>query len=132
MRGRKPLPTALKIAKQVRAHRINYLEPKLPEEKSPPCPKHFAKGPEGYARQHWESVVPHLAKAGLVTAVDLPALEAMCQCYAVWRENPASHGAIAEWRRLASEFGMTPCSRSRIKIGGKEVDELDVFLGGAS
>jgi phage terminase small subunit len=131
MKGRKPLPTAVKIVKQVRSHRINYLEPKLPEEVDLSPPDYFDDCPFGYARIHWEAVVPALAKAGLVTVVDRPALEALCLNYAIWREDPHNTKAFGEWRKIAQEFGMTPSSRSRIKVTGPQADELDLFLGSA-
>jgi phage terminase small subunit len=129
MKGRKPLPTAVKIAKQMRADRINYLDPKLPPAVDLDHPDYFDDCPLGYARDHWDAIVPHLAKAGLIAEVDRPALEALCLNYALWREDPHNSKAFAEWRRIATEFGMTPSSRSRIRVNANQADELDIFLG---
>jgi P27 family predicted phage terminase small subunit len=89
------------------------------------------------AKKHWELVVPALVASGVATAVDGPALEAMC---ALWGELQAARrikipawdmqgkrqrqmmiaSALREWRNLAARFGLTPADRARIEVGPNE------------
>ena len=97
---------------------------------------------------------------GVLTEVDMAAFAAYCQSYARWKEAQEhidSEGSTFEtdkgyqqqtpWvgiantnqklmLQAASEFGLTPSSRSRIVAGsikGKEPeDEMEALLGGDS
>ena len=97
---------------------------------------------------------------GVLTEVDMAAFAAYCQSYARWKEAQEhidSEGSTFEtdkgyqqqtpWvgiantnqklmLQAASEFGLTPSSRSRIVAGsakGKELeDEMEALLGGDS
>jgi P27 family predicted phage terminase small subunit len=89
-------------------------------------------------------VVPALRELGLLTVVDRAALEAYCESYATWRqaqdvldrngltyatpkgeprrrpEVTIAANALKLLRAFASEFGMTPGARTRVKAPIKE------------
>jgi phage terminase small subunit len=124
VRGRKPKPTALKLLDGTRRDRINESEPAMEPGRVEP-PEHL----RGIARDHWLELAPMLAKAGLLAVADRPALELLCVTYAVTRDDPLDHKAAANYARLLTEFGMTPSSRSRIKLPGeRRKDALGEFL----
>lgn len=146
MRGRKPIPTELKKLAGNPGHRpINDLEPK-PKRDLPRCPSHLDKT----AKAMWRKLSKELHVLGVLTNIDTELLSAYCQVYSRWKnaelmlqksgevikttngnliQNPylaIANRAIEQMAKLASEFGMTPSSRSRIKINEpEELDELD-------
>ena len=90
---------------------------------------------------------------GLLTKVDIPALEAYCVAYGRWVEaekkvkelgvvvkttngnpiqNPylsAANKAMKQMRQWMSEFGLTPASRTRVTaVEAEEPDELEQLL----
>jgi P27 family predicted phage terminase small subunit len=95
------------------------------------------------ARQEWDRVAPELAAAGRLTPFDRGLLAAYCTAYALWVEavdalqrygtvmkSPNGYPvqslylSIANRQaeimiRIASEFGFTPASRSRIPTPSK-------------
>ena len=118
--GRRPLPTNT---------------PK-PQPVAPKIPRGIA--PE--ARKVWKSLGPHLERMGLLTQVDGPAFLALCSHYALMfeaikavqedgirvvdeygmvRKHPLlqvvrdNSAALRQW---ATEFGLTPSSRSRMTL----------------
>jgi P27 family predicted phage terminase small subunit len=134
MRGRRPKPTRLKLLTGNPGKRpLNEDEPR-PEMAAPPCPPEL--GP--VARDEWNRLVNELVSLGLLTNLDRAALAAYCGAYALWAEateaiqkygsmikSPTGfpiqspYLAIANRQaeimmRIASEFGFTPASRSRI------------------
>ena len=134
MRGRRPTPTRIKILTGNPGKRpLNPHEPR-PEAALPECPSELSP----LARQEWERLSAELAKLNLVTHLDRGALAAYCGAYALWAEameqvqkfgtmvkSPTGYPiqspylAIANRQaeimlRVASEFGFTPASRSRI------------------
>jgi len=90
------------------------------------------------ARREWDRLVSELAPLRVITALDRAALASYCGAYALWAEateaiqkygsmvkSPSGYPiqspyvAIANRQteimmRIASEFGLTPASRSRI------------------
>lgn len=85
------------------------------------------------ARKHWDLVVPALARAGVATAVDGPALEAMCEAWAEYKaakklkaptiremrqRQMLKSAAYREWYGIAAKFGLTPSDRAKIEAGG--------------
>lgn len=130
MRGRKPKPTALKILDGTRADRINHDEPVLPRgDLEPPD---SIDDLDGYGVEHWNELAPMLAKAGLLTEGDRPALALLCRAYARLRLDPLDDKANDLYRRMLVEFGLTPSSRSRIKATTeKPKDALAEFLAAA-
>lgn len=123
------------------------------EPKPAPCylnpPKDL--GPE--AKAIWLELAQPLYEAGILTALDASALRLLCEAQATWRKateaiqregmvytTPTSiqrpspwfriqHAAAEQILRLFSEFGMTPSSRTRVKIseGSPDPDALDLF-----
>lgn len=145
MRGRRPKPTRLKILTGNPGKRpLNTNEPR-PEPETPECPVEL--GP--VAKREWERLVVELSKLRILTQLDRAALAAYCGAYALWAEameaiqkygtmvkSPSGYPqqspyvAIANRQaeimmRIASEFGFTPASRSRIAVPQKE--ELPLF-----
>jgi P27 family predicted phage terminase small subunit len=136
MKGRKPTPTTLRILRGNPGKRpLPRDEPKLkPELPEPP------EILQSVALAEWHRMAPLLHGAGLLTAIDGSALAAYCQSYATWVEAHekirergtvvvSSKGqpmlspylkvaniAMQQWTRMLVEFGMTPSSRSRVKV----------------
>ena len=134
MRGRRPKPTRLKVLTGNPGKRpLNASEPK-PDVAVPECPVEL--GPP--ARQEWDRMVGELAPLRLLTHLDRAALAAYCGAFALWAEATQAiqkYGAMVKsptgypiqspyvsianrqaeiMMRIASEFGLTPASRSRI------------------
>lgn len=153
-RGRPPTPTALKALRGNPGKRRGDdegAEP-MPEVAVPTCPQHL----DGTARGEWKRIVPELVKLGLLTVIDRTALAAYCVNYSRWLaaekilkeqgltfttakgyvgqrpEVGIANTAMHQMRAFLSEFGMTPASRTRIKVKPKEkpADEARGFLFG--
>jgi len=137
--GRKPKPSNVhKLHGNPGRRKRNQREPK-PEVVVPDPPAHL----EGDALEEWDRVVPELRALGLISAIDRNSLAAYCQAYARWVEaeaklkqygqivkSPAGYPmqspylgiantALKFMRDFATEFGMTPSSRSRVSTAGK-------------
>ena len=142
MRGRRPKPTRLKALTGNPGKRpLNKHEPR-PEPVAPDCPPEL--GPA--AQREWVRLTGEL---NLITSLDRAALATYCGAYALWAEateaiqkfgtmvrSPSGYPmqspyiAIANRQaelmmRIASEFGFTPASRSRIST--PEPDERTLF-----
>jgi P27 family predicted phage terminase small subunit len=145
MRGRRPIPTRIKVLTGNPGKRpLNPNEPQ-PEPALPECPPELSP----LARQEWDRLCTELAKLNLVSHLDRGALAAYCGAYALWAEameqiqkfgtivkSPTGYPiqspylAIANRQaeimlRVASEFGFTPASRSRISAPPE--DELPLL-----
>lgn len=109
VRGRKPKPVALKILEGYQASRTNFAEPRIPAAsvKAPSWLK-------GHALTKWKELAPLLAAAGMFTEGDRSALEQLCDDYSIIRTESCPK-AKDRYRRLLTEFGLTPSSRSRLK-----------------
>jgi P27 family predicted phage terminase small subunit len=158
MRGRKPVPTVVQIARgNPGKRRLNEHEP-MPDQPRTLDPPEWLQGD---ARAEWINKAAMLDRLGLLTEADLHALELYCQTYAQWREAqrmidqfglivqstkgfPAmspwlhvAHMAQAQMMKLLIEFGLTPSSRSRVasaKPGGglrTDADRKARFFGGS-
>lgn len=144
MRGRKPKPTQLKRLEGNPGKRIlNSAEPR------PPVPDAAPRAPLNLsvdARREWRRISRVLWQIGLYTEIDRTMLEMYCQAYGEWivarrkinatggrvlraplggglYTNPWVHEANGAWERLRkaiSEFGMTPSTRSRVRIAASE------------
>lgn len=138
MRGRKPKPTNLKLIQGNPGQRpLNDAEPQ-PKNEMPKCPAHLT--PE--AAYHWEAIAPMLHRCGLLTELDGDALAAYCESYSRWVDAKEKIGkepmmmtpngfpvmspywTVArqchdQMLKLLAEFGMSPSSRSRIKVNVK-------------
>ena len=94
-RGRKPLPTALKILEGDRGkgrRPLNENEPRPPKGVIK-CPSWLV--PE--AKKEWKRLAPSLEAMGLLTIWDIDSFSAYCQAYARWREAEefiTQHGSI--------------------------------------
>jgi len=136
MRGRKPKPTRLKvIAGNPGKRALNRREPN-PAISVPECPAELSPA----AQVEWQRLVDELAELNMLTNLDRVALATYCEAYSLWREaiaavrrygtmvkSPSGYPmqspylAIANKQaeimmRIASEFGLTPASRSRIAV----------------
>ena len=156
MAGRKPKPTAIKkLEGNPGKRKLNTKEP-IPAKGMPECPDWLLLE----AKKEWERLCDLMNQMGVLTEVDMAAFAAYCQSYARWKEAQEhidSEGSTFEtdkgyqqqtpWvgiantnqklmLQAASEFGLTPSSRSRIVAGsakGKELeDEMEALLGGDS
>jgi len=113
-------------------------------------PQGLSQDPIAY--REWKRLAPELQRLGILTSLDRTMFEAYCRTYSEWvrfsreaREalikNPSGRVRISPYaeladralknlRYLATEFGMTPSSRSRIKIEPPESsDDFDRFMG---
>ena len=135
--GRKPLPTATKELNGNPGKRaLNSSEPRPARlTKAPICPDFL----HGLAREQWQKMSPQLLKVGVLTSIDLDALARYCLIYQRWREteeriaktggpvletadgnyyqNPylaVANKCNEQLNSLASEFGLTPSSRSKV------------------
>lgn len=147
MRGRRPKPTRLKVLTGNPGKRpLNMAEPQ-PDAAIPECPPQL--GP--VAQQEWNRLAGELTKLRLLTNLDRAALAAYCNAYALWLEaieGIQKHGAMVKspsgypiqspyisisnrqaeiMMRIASEFGFTPASRSRIATPATTPDEPTLF-----
>ena len=134
MRGRRPKPTRLKVLTGNPGKRpLNMNEPR-PDAVIPDCPPEL--GP--VAQREWSRLVGELTALKLLTNLDRAALAAYCGAYALWAEateaiqkygtmvkSPSGYPIQSPYvsianrqaeimMRIASEFGFTPASRSRI------------------
>ena len=157
-RGRKPLPTALKILEGDRGkgrRPINEHEP-TPPKGVIKCPSWLL--PE--AKKEWKRLAPSLEAMGVLTIWDIESFSAYCQAYARWKEAEefiTQHGSIFKtpsgyvqqvpqvsiaqqnlkiMQSLAGEFGLSPATRSRIiaagGASGKDPDDpMEQLLSGA-
>jgi P27 family predicted phage terminase small subunit len=142
MRGRKPIPNKLKLltgSKYVR---------------NSPRPRglrnfYCARWLSPRAKAFWRKYAKKLDQLGLLTELDRPAFEVLCEIYAltcdVWdllreqglstvderglvRKNPLFSvymAAMKEMKAYLCEFGMTPSSRARLDIN--ELEDADDF-----
>lgn len=105
------------------------------------------------ARAEWERVIPQLAESRLLARIDRAALVCYCQAWAKLREaheiidregstfstdkgyvvkHPAvtmANEAADQIRKFACEFGLTPLSRSRVRVPvSKPKSKLNAFI----
>ena len=143
-RGRRPKPTAQRVAGGNAGHRaINKNEPEFDEVTNIDPPDWMPIT----AQKMWQHLVPQLLKAGVLQMTDLHNVEAFCMAYCRWREaeidvidkgvvvtgamggpikNPALT-VINETKRQMMQFGallgLDPSSRTRLIGGKKTVDD---------
>ena len=137
--GPKPKPDAVKaLAGTLRADRVNDAQPVIAAfTEVPECPYHL----KGVAKRAWGHTASVLVGMGVLTQADLHGLEAYCSVYARWRAAnvqlgksgmpvPSPHQRVVEdclkqMRAWMVEFGLTPSSRSRVKVEKKESSPSD-------
>lgn len=136
-RGRKPKPTNLKILYGNQGKRaLNEDEP-TPDVEIPEVPPHL----DEEAREEWSRIALELHTLRVLARVDRAALAAYCQAWSRWVKaegiiaktgevlksadtgnfyrNPwldVANRAMKQMHEFLVEFGMTPSSRSRIKV----------------
>jgi P27 family predicted phage terminase small subunit len=145
VRGRKPTPTRLKaITGNPGKRPLNEDEPR-PDTEIPDCPPELGES----ARKEWDRLVGELGKLRLLTQLDRAALATYCGAYGLWAEATEAiqkYGVMIKspqgfpiqspylsianrqaeiMMRIASEFGFTPASRSRITTPTKEPTLFD-------
>jgi P27 family predicted phage terminase small subunit len=139
MRGRKPLPTALRILRNNPGKRaINRNEP-VPDALPTACPDELV---DPLAQQEWRRTIVPAVERGQITAADIVMAIAHCELWATWRSqlsdaarhthvvavgphkypapNPARGMANRTFVLLAkvdAELGLTLTSRGRIVAG---------------
>ncbi len=134
MRGRKPIPTELKLLTGNPGHRpLNPREPK-PANSMPTCPAHLSPT----AKAEWKRLAGEMHRLGIVSQLDRAALAAYCQAYGRWAEAekklketptliklPSGYIQPSPWLGIANkqlelmhkfmgELGLSPFSRSRV------------------
>lgn len=144
--GHNRKPTVLKeLAGTLKPGRVNHEEPDLPAlAQAPRCPVHL----KGEVRKTWQKVGRLLAKMGVLTEADLHALEAYCVIFARWQDAEANlitygvmlsdagklfpspylrvaEDCLKQMRAWMTEFGITPSSRSRVKVEKKAPASLN-------
>ena len=150
MAGRKTLPTQLKLVKgTARPHRINKAEPN-PVVVAPEPPDHL----EEAARVKFSEMAQMLARHGVMTELDASALARYVVIWRRWLEaeaevkrrgpvvktsndniiqNPflaVANKCLAQMAQIESEFGLTPSSRSRLRMAepAETSDPFEDFL----
>lgn len=150
-RGRKPIPTAVKVLEGNPGKRkLDMGEPR-PEKKAPRCPVWL----EDEAKKEWKRMAKQLEQLGILTEIDMAAFAGYCQAYARWKEAEeyiSENGTIMKapsgysqqvpqvsiaqtylkiMNRFCEQFGLTPSSRSRIVTADgvdKESDAMELLL----
>ena len=139
-------PTALKVLEGNPGKRPLPLHEPKPAPIMPECPSWF----DAEAKSFWHKYGPKLHALGLLTEIDGPAFEAVCQRYSLWvkcekrmkakglvkkldtgyeQQRPEvsiAKNALADVKAFLTEFGMTPASRSRISLKLDDADEDDM------
>src|SRR5436190_6730267 len=151
MRGRKPKPTSIRMLEGNPGKRaLNDREP-TPPQGVPDCPNYL----DDEAKAEWFRTAKVLSDMGLLSLADRTALAAYCVVYSRWlkaEEQVKKFGSIVKspekgfpmkspylsvadqaldaMHKFMVEFGLTPSSRSRIRVpaGGQVKDEFDAFL----
>lgn len=145
MKGRKPLPTALKV---LHGTRRPSRERALPKSEIPDAPPFL----DIEARAEWGRLTAELHSAGTITKADRALLAAFCQTWSRWTAaetalaetgpvvrstagapmlNPyfsVSQRCLKELRAFAAELGLSPTSRTRLRSTGKPQSRLSEFL----
>lgn len=142
MRGRKPKPTVLKkLAGNPGKRKLNDAEPDFTEITDVEPPEWLPD----LALEMWQTVMPELLAAKVLTVPDLHNVEAFCTAYAMWRDaedhvkqfgvvietekstikNPAVtviNEAKKQMREFGALLGLDPSSRQRL-VGPKKSED---------
>jgi phage terminase small subunit len=122
-KGRKPLPTAIRLARGTRTARVNGSEPVYgPAVGDPPADL------GRFGMEKWNELAPILLKAGVLTVADRTALETLCRCWEAWRVDPLDYKAMIGVMRMLTAMGLTPADRSKVRVDSKPADALGDFL----
>jgi len=105
------------------------------------------------AKREWRRISKELFEMGIISKLDRAALGAYCDAYGRWAESakqiqqygmifkspsgypmpspylPILHTALDQMRAFLTEFGLSPASRSRVKVANpKQRDLFSDFL----
>jgi phage terminase small subunit len=83
MRGRKPIPTHLRLIRGNPSKRPILPEPEPTLPSVPPEPPPYLTG---HGAGEWRRLAPGLHRLGLLSVLDTAAFGAYCQSYSIWRE----------------------------------------------
>jgi len=138
-------PTAIKLLKGAPGRSAANPNEPQPERVAPSMPSSLDR----YGKEAWRRNAPALERLGLLTEIDGDALALYCDAYSQWRRasravrkiDPTSESyrqvaitverARDQMRYLAGEFGMTPASRSRVKVASEApTDTFQELFGG--
>lgn len=150
--GRKPIPTCIHVLQGGRAktHRpLPENEPKPPAV-IPKCPRHL----DAEARKEWRRSTKELEPLGMLTKLDMAVLASYCQSFSTWAKAteqihktgmlikastgtpminplfPIANKAEEKMLKALVEIGMSPSSRSRVKVDNpKPKSKIDSFRG---
>jgi phage terminase small subunit len=142
VRGRKPVPTALKVLRGNPGKRpINRDEPA-----PPPLDRRVPAdlGDDDEAKREWRRTISPAIGTGQITSADRVVALAHCLLWSTWRAqladaalhphsaNPSRLSAnktFALLVRVDAELGLTPSARSRVKVTAREqADPADAFF----
>ena len=149
MRGRKRLPTVVKLLRGNRNGRpLNPNEPK-PPALTTDCPDELT---DPIARKEWERIIPAAIARGQITTDDRVMAIAHCELWATWLSqitaalqhphivasgphkhpipNPArcmANKTLLMLARVDAELGFSPASRSRVSVPGDTGDAFAKF-----
>ena len=144
-RGRKPIPTALKIIRGNPGHR-----PLPPDEPKPPAnipkyPMHLDKE----AKAEWRRMAKVMEPLGILTKLDKTIFAIYCEAFSTWAQAtrkiqemgmvritkngfteqnpyfPIANKAKEQMIKALIEMGMTPSSRTRVKAAEVQPQEED-------
>jgi len=147
MKGRKPVPTVLRIARgNPSQHKIRDDEPAPSSVIDLSAPARFTDDAD--ARAAWDELAPMLHRLGLFTEAERHALILYCATFARWQQadrHLREHGSVltsrrnkypivspyvaianqtlAQCHKLMIEFGLTPVSRTRVHVGKKDAPD---------
>ena len=152
MAGRRPAPTAEKIAKGEKKCRINFNEPVFSADKDPNPPEHLG----AFGKAFWRQVYAELMGKGVLKVTDRFTLEILCDAYQDYREAKEildgkrnktmrmpngvlqplpevvmKRNAMDQIRKLSAEIGLSPSSRSKLvgtPAGGAAGSKVKDFL----
>ena len=152
MRGRKALPSRIiELRGGTRyTHRPARAQEPRPPERLPPCPRHLDKR----ARKEWRRIGRMLLEVRVITELDRAVLTVYCQSWSEYvraceeipkkqpvclardgypRLNPwlrVQREACERMSRAMTELGLTPVSRTRVRIEGpKPMGKVESFMG---
>lgn len=156
MRGRKPTPSKIIDIRggTKHTHRAKSYHAGVPDPPAaiPKPPKHLDKE----AKAEWRRMAKDLEPLGLLTNLDKAVFASYCQAFSTWSQAtkkvqeggfvfkapngmpmmnpylPIVNKANEQMMKALIELGMTPSSRSRIKVDApkKETDPYEAFRNG--
>ena len=120
--GQRPKPATLRLLNGNAGKRP------IPNEPKPDLVREIPGPPRKLTREgkaEWARIVPDLVKTRILAAIDLSYLATYCALHAAIvaaekKGDLLQAAYISQYRALASEFGIGPSSRSRIKAGSGE------------